>query len=222
MAGAGKLLVTGFSAFPGSGPNPTERLVRLLEPHYDGDERLTLHVFKTSYSHAGQDLARLYAQERIVAALHLGLSQKAKGFVLERMAHNEIAARPDADGITPEMGLIDQSGPSAIPCRFAVEELGEKLTAAGVPTSFSDHAGGYLCNYILYRSLTGCGLVQPPRHTGFLHLPYAESQRAENASLGIAAGHYLADEVMLAGARIAVEHALALIENRAPDERQDG
>lgn len=191
-----KLLVTGFGDFPGSGENPSARLVEHLRSVFVGESQLQFHIFRTAYKSCGEDLDALFAGGEIGASLHFGLSHRARGFVLERVAHNSVATElPDADGFMPESGVINKNAPS---CNTSVTDLvilQKMLLDQGVAASISDDAGRYLCNWLYFQVLAkglenGCG--QAPAL--FVHMPYFQGQKADNLKRNIKVESYLADK----------------------------
>ena len=104
-------------------------------------------------------------------AIHFGLSARAEGFTLERLARNEIAAdRPDNSGVQPHAACIVEGGeghPSTLP----LDAIAAALSEAGLPHSWSDNAGGYLCNYVFYLSRSPHFAEYAPEMSGFVHVP---------------------------------------------------
>ena len=104
-----RILVTGFSSFPGAPRNPTERLIAELENRQAelaalGDVRLA--VLDVDYRTLPQALSRLGADFAPDIAIHFGLSGKAGGFMLERLARNAVGPLPDNAGHVPEARTI--------------------------------------------------------------------------------------------------------------------
>jgi pyroglutamyl-peptidase len=167
-----RILVTGFSAFPGAPVNPTERLILELEARRSEFHRageLSFAVLDVDYAKLPVALSHLgKAQPNI--AIHFGLSAQAHGFTLERCARNAFGPRPDNAGHVPVAGRIC-AGPDRLTSGLPLERLHEALVARGLPASWSDDAGGYLCNYLFYLSRSDTIPEFAPEMSGFIHVP---------------------------------------------------
>lgn len=201
-----RVLVTGFGAFPGAPDNPSAWLARALADLPAGIGPVALHteVLPVEYRALPQHLAALGRSFDPDIAIHFGLSARARGFTLERLARNRLNAdKPDSAGHCPPATPIVEGGED-LPSRLPLAHLEDRLTAAGLPASMSDDAGGYVCNYVFYLAAAGAVPHFAPPMTGFVHVPPLgrEGERADNA---------MAPETMLEGARIILA---ACIESR--------
>ena len=167
-----RILLTGFSVFPGAPVNPTEALVGSLRetpPAIDAD--LKTAVLSVEYDTIAVQLAALCADFEPDIALHFGLARECQGFRLERVARNTNAkARPDNLGNMPAAAAIC-AGPDTIPSTLPLEEMERRLSAAGLPVEWSDDAGGYLCNTVFTLSAAHACDGLKPTMTGFIHVP---------------------------------------------------
>lgn len=168
-----RILVTGFSSFPGAPRNPTERLIAELE-HREaelaalGDVRLA--VLDVDYRNLPRALSRLGADFAPDVAIHFGLSGKAGGFMLERLARNAVGPLPDNAGHVPEARTICALA-DAYPSTLPLDAMHDALAGAGLPVHWSDDAGDYLCNYLFYHSRAGLAEGFSPPLSGFVHVP---------------------------------------------------
>jgi pyroglutamyl-peptidase len=182
-----RILVTGFSSFPGAPRNPTERLIAELERRRDelgtlGDVRLA--VLDVEYRTLPEALSRLGAEVRPDIAIHFGLSGKAGGFTLERLARNAVGPLPDNAGHVPEARTIcalADTFPSSLP----LDEMRIALEAAGLPVDWSDDAGDYLCNYLFYHSRAGLAEGFAPPVSGFVHVPPLDDDPVADGGGGV-------------------------------------
>ena len=185
-----RLLVTGFSVFPGAPVNPTERLVAALPSRWEEDAGdLRTVCLEVDYRALPSRLAAIGRDFAPDIAIHFGLSAKASGFVLERVAHNTMCvARSDNRGFTPTEPCIGEAEErvSGLP----LPAIHAALVERGLPVAYSHSAGDYVCNYLFYLS---CGGVAgfAPRMSGFIHVPHV-------ADRGKPGG--LDEEQLLAGA----------------------
>ena len=198
MAAGPRILITGFGPFPGAPVNPTAAMIEALAagPSNLAGEIRT-EILAVEYDTVPRRLKSLGAEFAPDIAIHFGLSARAEGFTLERLARNEIAAdRPDNSGTQPPAACIVESGddhPSTLP----LEEIAAALARAGLPHSWSDDAGGYLCNYIFYLSRSPHFAEYAPPVSGFVHVPPLAGEGAPANSMTL--------EDLVAGAHIVVK-----------------
>lgn len=178
MAGEGatvlpRVLVTGFSVFPGAPVNPTEALARLLslDPPTEGLEVFQAEILPVEYAGLADRLSAIGRAFRPDIVIQFGLARRAIGFRLEGLARNSLKhARPDNQGHLPASEQICD-GPESWTSTLPLNAIADDLQAAGLPVEWSDDAGGYLCNmaFALARSATCEGLQGGM--TGFIHVP---------------------------------------------------
>lgn len=169
-----RILITGFSVFPGAPVNPTERLIAALRADpslLPVGADIRLEVLPVEYGIVPGALESLGRNFKPDIAIHFGLSVKATGFTLERLARNEIAAnRADNSGAQPQAAcIIDGAGhcSSTLP----LDAIHAALFRENLPADWSDDAGGYLCNYIFYLSRSPDFPAFAPEVSGFIHVP---------------------------------------------------
>ena len=164
------VLVTGFGPFPGVAVNATAlllpriaRRIRSLRP----SAAVRAVALPTEW-----DRGRLRARAAIVrhrpdVVVHFGVSSKAEGFVLETEGTSACRLSPDAVGVLPGADVVDR-----VPATFPFGTVQARLVSLGLPVELSDDAGSYLCNAVLYQTLS---LPPPirPSVAGFIHIPSA-------------------------------------------------
>ena len=174
-----QVLITGFSVFPSAPVNPTEALIKWLgaQDLLQFEAVFHFHLFKTSYAQVDRDLAMLSEQLKPDVVLHFGLDQNAVGFKLETMGRNALHTdKPDVDGVCPSACVL-VDGADTVSSTFPTDLIEAKLKGKGLAVQRSEDAGGYLCNYLLYQTLsTGCWQV-PPRLAGFIHVPHLDTDQ---------------------------------------------
>jgi pyroglutamyl-peptidase len=183
-----RILLTGFSVFPGAPVNPTEALAgSLREAPPAIDAELKTAVLSVEYDTIAAQLAALCADFQPDIALHFGLARECRGFRLERVARNTNAkARPDNLGNMPAAAAIC-AGPETIASTLPLEEMERRLAAAGLPVEWSDDAGGYLCNTVFTLSAAHACEGLKPAMTGFIHVPPLDTDAsATGATLPLA------------------------------------
>lgn len=167
-----RILLTGFSVFPGAPSNPTEALVASLrERPSDLDADFRTAVLSVEYETITAQLAALCEDFSPDIALHFGLARECAGFRLERIARNTNAcARPDNLGRMPASAAIC-NGPETLASTLPLDSIARRLEAAGLPVEWSDDAGGYLCNTVFTLSAAQACDGLAPSMTGFIHVP---------------------------------------------------
>lgn len=200
MSAGPRILVTGFGPFPGAPVNPTAAMIEALAADraaLDDVGEIRTEILAVEYDTVPERLAGIAAGFAPDIAIHFGLSARAEGFTLERLARNEIAAgRPDNSGAQPQAACIVENGedhPSTLP----LDEIAAALSRAGLPHSWSDNAGGYLCNYIFYLSRSPHFADYMPPVSGFVHVPPLAGEGAPANAMRL--------DDLVAGARLIAE-----------------
>jgi pyroglutamyl-peptidase len=112
--------------------------------------------------------------------LHLHLGVGGTDYELERYSHNrtEFGKIPDNDKVLLKRGFILEGKPYQLASHVGISELKEELQdkmkgklPPGVDLQISEDAGGFICNYIYYKS---CLHLQEKElhHSLFLHIPH--------------------------------------------------
>jgi pyroglutamyl-peptidase len=216
-----RILVTGFSAFPGAPVNPTETLVGQLDIRRIArrfDIELAATVLPTEYAAVTDLLPRLWSDFEPDAVIHFGLHGRARTVRVETRAANHASPiRPDAAKRLPERMTIEPGGPAHRRVTLPAVRLAAALRRAGVPSALSIDAGGYLCNYATWLSLA---LVEerggpgPRPLAGIVHVPWPAEIRARRAPADRPGWAALAEAVETAIAAT----ALAVRNRRLPDQ----
>lgn len=171
------ILVTGFGPFPGAPRNASSLLAEALAtaavrslPAY----KVHAAALPTEWEAAPRRLAELVDEHDPVAAVHFGISRRARGFVVEMRARNLAANVCDARGAYPPAQCVQADGPDEIGATLPVNLIVERLRRLGLPVQLSRDAGDYLCNAILYHSLSEVRrrpAASGNLRRGFIHIP---------------------------------------------------
>ena len=171
------ILVTGFGPFPGQPRNASSLLAEAVAE--TAARRLPGFVIEaetlpTEWRSGPSRLAALLGTLQPVVALHFGVSRRASGFVVETRARNAATETLDACGETPPAACVAEEGPGEMPSTLPSAQIVDRLRRLRLPVQVSRDAGGYLCNTILYHSLSHARRTRDegfgPRH-GFIHIP---------------------------------------------------
>lgn len=174
MAAAPTIVLTGFGPFPGVADNATATLVPRLTSAarevFTG-YNVVGEILPTEWRRAPLRLRALLGVGKIVLMLHFGVAHEARGFRLELVSRNIQTPLQDAAGELPESDRIIDEGPEMLTATWPVERIAARLMCLGLPCTTSDNAGGYLCNALLYHSLTAAHELPDPHLAGFVHVP---------------------------------------------------
>lgn len=186
-AGGPRILVTGFSSFPGVPANPTEALIGALEhprARLSGFGDIHLAVLPVDYRALPAHLERFGAVVMPDIALHFGVSGGARQFAVETLARNRVCtAKPDNSGHIPGE-LFLRSGGDSLPSSLPVDKIVAGLAAQGLPAQLSDDAGDYLCNALFYLSRGAHCPPFAPVKAGFIHVPPFGTELADGSGRG--------------------------------------
>jgi pyroglutamyl-peptidase len=169
-----RILITGFSPFPGAPHNPTQplvaRLLRLRRPALV-DVGLSGHIFPVTYKAVDRELPDLLAKHQPQALLMFGLASRTPFVRVETRARNAVTTLwPDADHAQVGKGSI-AGGADAMMFGPHTAKLLRAAVGTGVNARASRDAGSYLCNYLSWRAIEAtCGDASP-RLAAFVHVP---------------------------------------------------
>lgn len=190
MAGPGpRILVTGFSSFPGVPANPTEALIGALALRPEalapfGEVRL--EVLPVEYRAVPSRLAALGSAFAPDIAVHFGVSAQAEAFAVEMLARNAVCvAKPDNSGFVPLEPFVRQEA-EPLGSSLPVEAILAALRHAGLSAEVSDDAGDYLCNFLFYLSRGAHCPPFAPAMAGFVHVPPFGTTPADGRAFDLA------------------------------------
>jgi pyroglutamyl-peptidase len=168
------ILLTGFGPFPGVSRNVSADLVvevARLAALRQTEFRFVCDVLPVEWAVAPARLEGLLEQHRPVMAIHFGVSARARSFVIETHAYNEIRNLPDETGQCATTEHLVMGDRTQRRSTLPVERALQALRSAGYPAELSSDPGRYLCNAILFHSLRHAARAKPRTRTGFIHVP---------------------------------------------------
>lgn len=176
-----RVLITGFGAFSSHATNPTEALVQawpdVMEVHDPWSDQLEsvsveARVLTVDEDGATETAKRLQAGELWDAILHLGLCGSCSNARLEWLGRDAFQMREaDNSGRCVTDAPITGSGDLAA----GVDRARFGLEACDSDATWSDDAGGYVCNETLHRTLAACVSLRRAPPVLFLHVPSASA-----------------------------------------------
>lgn len=172
---APRVLVTGFSPFLGETINPSAVLLNWIQSEFGA--RVDTILLPVSFRQAPEIVFQHLHEKDYDIILLLGQAGGRARVSLERVALNWLESdHPDEDAFTPQQGVILPGGTSALFSSLPLTDWKEKLLKRNLPVEISLSAGGYVCNYLYYR--THQWLQQNGKGTSicFIHVPYLPEQ----------------------------------------------
>jgi len=175
-----RFLLTAFEPFDGTGLNASLAACHRYLQDSGTELDLRFCVLPVRYGPDVEAVNAALAEGPVDVILHVGQATGASLVRVERIAVNVRYAddpyvRGDAASEAPQ-SLIDPHGPPAFLSNLPVDSLAEAIRSAGVPATVSNHAGIYLCNHALYRSLQRAEQDGSGTRCGFLHVPCLPEQ----------------------------------------------
>ncbi len=168
---AGTLLLTGFEPFGQWEVNPSWEVARRLDDETVGGLRIEGRRLPVSWEGTWQALKDYIEEANPEAILMLGLANKRSYISVESQGLNKCGQTADNAGRQAPGTCIDEQGDAAIASTLPVEEIVKSIEALGLPVQISDDAGGYLCNFAIYKALSWAKAERPNVPVGFIHLP---------------------------------------------------
>jgi len=169
-----KILLTGFEPFGPVRVNPSEQIVRRIgeEARKRGNRELRAEVLPTEFVAADRRMRQLILEYQPDAVLCLGVAPQREKISLERFALNiDDDSLPDNAGRLRAGRRIAPNGPAAYWSTLPLERFRRQLEQHGIPVSYSNHAGTYLCNHIFYVARHEIEKASNGAPCGFVHVP---------------------------------------------------
>lgn len=180
------ILVTGFDRFgPKKKPNASSEVALPAVQQEYGPLVQTL-ILPTARKVAGGQLLEAIADIQPAAVVMLGISAGRK-VRIETTARNwqYNLLIPDNQGVR-SVGRIDAAGRKSYHSTLPLDDIYRRLRDADVPARFSDSAGSFICNEVMYRSLQHAAESESSIPTGFIHFGNGLSdQLVEEAALAV-------------------------------------
>ncbi len=167
-----KVLITGFEPFGDSAVNPSALIAkRAMGICIEGFE-IVSRVLPVTFKSAPLQIKALLDEHRPELVLSFGVSNRPC-INLERLAKNRCEGEiRDNDGFSPQVGELEPGAPAEYLSVFKnSQDLLERINQNGIPATFSDSAGSYVCNALMYAALRHIAENKMPTSYGFIHVP---------------------------------------------------
>lgn len=175
-----KILVTGFDPFGGESINPSWEAVKLL-PDTIAGVQVVKQLLPCVFVKAGKVLDEAITANKPDMILCVGQAGGRTNLCMEKVGLNIMDGRiADNEGYQPIDVTIREDGETAYFTSLPIKAMVADMREAGYPASVSYTAGSYVCNYILYETLYLISKKYPGIKGGFMHIPFAPEQAANN------------------------------------------
>ena len=185
-----RIAVTGFGPFPGVPFNVSAALAEYLGRAAPRPPRLEVFatVLPVEWRRAAAEARRLIEAVEPHAVLHFGVSQRAKGFVIETRAVNLTSRRADHANAVPAGHCVRRGAATVLTAAFQAERLARRLRLAGIAATVSADAGRYLCNAVFYETLAHSARLNTPPLAAFIHIPALTAAQMEGGGPPVRCG----------------------------------
>ena len=170
-------LLTGFGPFLSVVDNPSERLTDYFDVHPVPGHTLTKRILPVSFRQATGIVQQAIAAggtdgRPFDLVVMLGVAAKRPHWSVERVGRNRstISVRDSDDCLWPYEHIVADA-PEILHATLPDRALVAAIEAAGLPAVASDDAGDYLCNHLLFWTLSHLQVQNHPARAGFLHIP---------------------------------------------------
>jgi pyroglutamyl-peptidase len=177
------VLITGFEPFGQVLVNPSALICESLvcESHDMSRYRRAGEILPTEFVAAGRRMRDLIRTLRPDVVIELGVAPTATGLRFERVATNlDDATIPDNAGYQPASAEIVAGGVPTLAATLPLAQMLDRVTELGVPASFSEDAGAYMCNHVMYCALDEIARLALPAQCGLIHVPLCSEYPAGN------------------------------------------
>jgi len=171
-----KILVTGFEPFLSLTRNPSKEVLPMLEKEVKRGSLKTM-VLPVVFDQVFDPVKEAIEDFKPDVILHLGVAESRDKISLERVAINIKDARGvDNLGNQPVDEPILKRRASAYFSTLPLRKLEAILKDANIPVEISNSAGTYVCNNIMYHTLSYLEEEKLDVMAGFIHLPMMKDQ----------------------------------------------
>jgi pyroglutamyl-peptidase len=203
-----RILVTGFGPYPGAELNASqwlaENLGREIAPGHGSS--IAAAILPAAWERAGVHAEAWTESLRPHAILHFGVRPASDGFGVETRARNVTINLPDVGGALPPAPWAKRGGAARLAADLGSPLLVQALRRRNITARLSHDAGGYLCNYVFYRTLHWAARQRRAPLVGFFHVPPI----ALDADLSST----MSAEELLVGGRLILRYAAGLARRR--------
>ncbi|MBQ8137769.1 MAG: pyroglutamyl-peptidase I [Clostridia bacterium] len=169
-AGKTRILLTAFDPFGGDETNASMLCAQAVKAPKGAE--LFVREMPTVFRRCRERMNALIDEMRPDVILCLGQAAGRRGVTIERIAVNLMDARiADNEGFCPRDLPIAPGGPDGLFATAPVRGMLDAVRARGIEASLSLSAGAFVCNCLLYETLSLIRERALPIRAGFVHIP---------------------------------------------------
>ncbi len=169
-----RILLTGFTSFPGVPVNPCVKIVQKIDR-----PNVSTCLLSVSYDESVHQLNEQIVRVQPDVIVELGVSSRAKHLKLERCAYNCCSATiPDVNGVFKHREPISETYEldTRIDSTMKVVSLFAQMKLQGdTEAELSIDPGRYVCNHLYFHTLTQHASIP----TIFVHIPMLTVQNTK-------------------------------------------
>jgi pyroglutamyl-peptidase len=170
-------LLTGFGPFLSVVNNPSERLAAYFDANPVAGHALTTRIVPVSFRDATATVQEAIAAGGVAGKpfdiiLMLGVAAKRPHWSVECLGRNRstTSVADSANCLWPYPCIVGDA-PETLPATLPADALVAAIEKVGLPVIASVDAGDYLCNHLLFWTLSHLDATDHPARAGFLHVP---------------------------------------------------
>ncbi|HEX6608959.1 MAG TPA: pyroglutamyl-peptidase I [Chloroflexia bacterium] len=197
-----RLLLTGFEGFGQFAVNPSWELAQRFQDQNIEMVHVITAQLPVNWATAWSTLQAAIEQVDPRWVLMLGVGGTRRVVNAEVRGRNFTnPTRDNAGELPPPNDLIEEGGPEYRIATIPATLLAERFQESGVPAEISTDAGGFLCNWVLYKALGYAESRPGLQGVGFVHVPPLPEQGGPGVTLDqLERGLRLAIDTLVAGA----------------------
>ena len=170
-----KILITGFDPFAGESINPSYEIVKRLGD-IDGVELFKLEI-PTVFEKAASIISNKIDEIKPDAVISIGQAGGRTSISPEIIGVNlRHASIEDNEKNKPDFEKIIEDGEDGLFSTIEVRDIVDDIKAAGIPADLSYSAGTFVCNDVLYSTLSYVERNNLDIKVGFIHVPFIPEQ----------------------------------------------
>lgn len=171
-----KILVTGFEPFDNDFNNPSGDWLENLGREKFSDREVMRVLLPVTFKGAFIEFQRAFEAFNPDIVVQTGLAKNRTELTIERIGINWVDARiADNDGVVLTSQRINEFGVDGIFTNVPIEKAAGITKLKNENLKISTSAGEYVCNYLLYKSLSYLKEKGSLCQLTFIHLPGRDS-----------------------------------------------
>lgn len=182
MPSSERLLLSAFAPFAGRSENASIEAVCLLKAQLN-PRLVAVRILPVEMNTSANTLISAIDELRPRYVICVGEARRGE-ICMERVgANSRQYTIPDNAGNKPPDGPVVPSAPSTYSVSLPLVPMMEAMQSTGVPVRFSDDAGRFLCNEVLYCMLHQITTRRLHISAGFIHVPLLPGAEPETDSI---------------------------------------